>query len=253
MRITRLPAIHHDSNVVVVKGSTSNILIDAGTSWYQMLQVERITGVLGDEKLDRILLTSRLYPFAGGAKYISESFDNAPVHIHEEGQAALQTGDFFTTWANRYESDMPPVETTVVEDGDIFALGDCEVKAILMDGISSDGMSYYISKENLLVAGGILIRADRPCRWDLPGANIVAIRDNIKKIIAMKLSAIVPMQGPAIKGKQHVSEVLMRHLDFYQSCIDDGGIPPSSWARPARSTLWLTPRNPWPLDEKESA
>jgi len=253
MRITRLPAIHHDSNVVVVKGSTSNILIDAGTSWYQMLQVERITGVLGDEKLDRILLTSRLYPFAGGAKYISESFDNAPVHIHEEGQAALQTGDFFTTWANRYESDMPPVETTKVEDGDIFALGDCEVEAILMDGISSDGMSYYISKENLLVAGGILIRADRPCRWDLPGANIVAIRDNIKKIISMKLSAIVPMQGPAIKGKQHVTEVLMRHLDFYQSCIDDGGNPPSSWARPARSTLWLTPRTPWPLDEKESA
>ena len=253
MRITRLPAIHHDSNVVVVKGSTSNILIDAGASWYQMLQVERITGVLGDEKLDRILLTSRLYPFAGGAKYISESFDNAPVHIHEEGQAALQTGDFFTTWANRYESDMPPVETTMVEDGDIFALGDCEVEAILMDGISSDGMSYYISKENLLVAGGILIRADRPCRWDLPGANIVAIRDDIKKIISMKLSAIVPMQGPAIKGKQHVTEVLMRHLDFYQSCIDDGGNPPSSWARPARSTLWLTPRTPWPLDEKESA
>ncbi|MDC0341010.1 MBL fold metallo-hydrolase [Candidatus Poseidoniaceae archaeon] len=253
MRITRLPAIHHDSNIVVVKGSASSILIDVGTSWYQMLQVERIIGVLGDEKLDRILLTSRLYPFAGGSKYVSQYFDNAPVHIHEEGQAALQTGDFFTTWANRYESDMPSIETSLVEDGEIFVLGDCEVEAVLTNGISSDGMSYYISQENLLIAGGIVIRADRPCRWDLPGANLVTLRDNLKKIMLMKLSAIVPMQGPAIKGKKHVAEVLKRHLEFYQSCIDDGGTPPSTWARPARSTLWLTPRTPWPLEEKESA
>jgi glyoxylase-like metal-dependent hydrolase (beta-lactamase superfamily II) len=252
MRITRLPAIHHDANIVVVKGSASNILIDVGTSWYQMLQVERVIGVLGDEKLDRILLTSRLYPFAGGSKYVSQYFDNAPVHIHEEGQAALQTGDFFTTWANRYESDMPSIETSVVEDGEIFILGDCEVEAVLTNGISTDGMSYYISQENLLIAGGIMIRADRPCRWDLPGANLVTLRDNIKKILLMKLSAIVPMQGPAIKGKKHVAEVLKRHLDFYQSCIDDGGNPPSTWARPARSTLWLTPRTHWPLEEKES-
>jgi glyoxylase-like metal-dependent hydrolase (beta-lactamase superfamily II) len=253
MRITRLPAIHHDSNIVLVKGSASNILIDVGTSWYQMLQVERIIGVLGDEKLDRILLTSRLYPFAGGSKYVSQYFANAPVHIHEKGQAALQTGDFFTTWANRYESDMPSIETSLVADGEIFILGDCEVEAVLTNGISSDGMSYYISQENLLIAGGIVIRADRPCRWDLPGANLVTLRDTIKKIMLMKLSAIVPMQGPAIKGKKHVAEVLKRHLEFYQSCIDGGGTPPATWARPARSTLWLTPRTPWPLEEKESA
>ena len=253
MRITRLPAIHHDSNIVLVKGSAGNILIDVGTSWYQMLQVERIIGVLGDEKLDRILLTSRLYPFAGGSKYVSQYFANAPVHIHEEGQAALQTGDFFTTWANRYESDMPSIETSLVAEGEIFILGDCEVEAVLTNGISSDGMSYYISQENLLIAGGIVIRADRPCRWDLPGANLVILRDNIKKIMLMKLSAIVPMQGPAIKGKKHVAEVLKRHLEFYQSCIDEGGTPPATWARPARSTLWLTPRTPWPLEEKESA
>ena len=127
------------------------------------------------------------------------------------------------------------------------------MEAVLTNGISSDGMSYYISQENLLVAGGIVIRADRPCRWDLPGANLVNLRDTIKNIMLMKLSAIVPMQGPAIKGKKHVAEVLKRHLEFYQSCIDEGGNPPSTWARPARSTLWLTPRTAWPLEEKESA
>ena len=39
MRVLRLPAIHHDANLVVVGGSIGTILIDAGTSWYQGLQV----------------------------------------------------------------------------------------------------------------------------------------------------------------------------------------------------------------------
>ena len=44
MRMTRLPGIHHDANCVVVQGEASVVLIDAGTSWYQALQVERILG-----------------------------------------------------------------------------------------------------------------------------------------------------------------------------------------------------------------
>jgi hypothetical protein len=112
MRVLRLPAIHHDANLVVVDGLAGNLLIDAGTSWYQSLQVERIKGVLGDEnRLDRILLTSKRYPCSGGSKHLSEAFTDCIVHIHPEGQAALEIGDFFTTWANRFDSDMPPVGT----------------------------------------------------------------------------------------------------------------------------------------------
>ena len=80
MRVLRLPAIHHDTNLVVIEGSIGNLLIDAGTSWYQGLQVERIKGVLGEKaNLDRILLTSKRYPCSGGAKHLSESFENCEV------------------------------------------------------------------------------------------------------------------------------------------------------------------------------
>ena len=89
MRVLRLPAIHHDTNLVVIEGSIGNLLIDAGTSWYQGLQVERIKGVLGEKaNLDRILLTSKRYPCSGGAKHLSESFANCEVGIHADGQAA---------------------------------------------------------------------------------------------------------------------------------------------------------------------
>ena len=81
MRIIRLPGIHHDANAVIFSGKEEKILVDAGTTWYQMLQVERISGHLAEEEqktLSRILLTSRRFPFSGGAKYISENWD----HIH---------------------------------------------------------------------------------------------------------------------------------------------------------------------------
>ena len=75
VRIIRLPGIHHDANAVIFSGSDSTILIDAGTTWYQMLQVERISGHLGEDVgLDKILLTSQRYPFAGGAKHVSDKF-----------------------------------------------------------------------------------------------------------------------------------------------------------------------------------
>ena len=74
MKVVRLPGIHHDGNVVLVSGSLGHLLINAGTSWYQALQVERITGQLGKEPLDRILLTSRRFPVSGGAAHVAEAF-----------------------------------------------------------------------------------------------------------------------------------------------------------------------------------
>ena len=51
MRIIRLPGIHHDANAVIFAGSESNVLVDSGTTWYQMLQVERITGHLKQKEV----------------------------------------------------------------------------------------------------------------------------------------------------------------------------------------------------------
>ena len=86
------------------------------------------------------MLTSKRYPCSGGAKHLSESFADCAVHVHPQGQAALETGDFFTTWANRFDSDMPPIQTQSVADGDVFALGDGQVESVELPGHSLDGM-----------------------------------------------------------------------------------------------------------------
>ena len=253
MRVLRLPAIHHDANLVVVDGSMGNLLIDAGTSWYQGLQVERIKGVLGGgAELDRILLTSKRYPCSGGALHLSQSFNDCAVHIHPDGQGALETGDFFTTWANRFDSDMPPVKAERVDDGEVFALGNGQVESISIPGHSSDGMGYWIPDQKMMVVGTLIPRADRPTRWDLPGGCLPDLITSLQRILSFQPKSLIPLQGPAIKGEQHIREVIEQHIDFFQKCLDDEGQVPRSVPRPAQTALWYSPHPPWPLKENES-
>ena len=253
MRVLRLPAIHHDANLVVIEGSIGNLLIDAGTSWYQGLQVERIKGVLGEKaSLDRILLTSKRYPCSGGAKHLSESFADCEVGIHSDGQAALETGDFFTTWANRFDSDMPQVSTQQIEDGEVFALGDGQVESIFLPGHSSDGIGYLIPGQKMMITGILVPRADRPTRWDLPGGCLPDVISSLKKIRALRPKSLIPMQGPAMKGEKHVNEVLNTHIDFFKTCLENGGQVANSVPKPAQTALWYTPHPPWLLKENES-
>ena len=129
-----------------------------------MLQVERITGHLNykntGEQLNRILLTSRRYPFSGAAKHISESFGDIPIHIHSDAVSVLETGDFYSTWANRYDSDMPSTKCETIAQGDTFDLGDGELYALSLPGHCSDGMGYFEKQRGVLVTGAVLPRAD---------------------------------------------------------------------------------------------
>ena len=169
MRMTRLPGIHHDANCVVVQGEASVVLIDAGTSWYQALQVERILGLI-DEAVqpEHLLLTSRRYPFSGAAAHFVERWPGLRVHVGEAGVAALETGDFFSTWANRYDSDMPAVRAEPVADMDMIALGDGGVQAIALPGHAPEGLGFLVEDRSTVVVGAALPRADLPARLDLP-------------------------------------------------------------------------------------
>jgi len=251
VKVTRLPGIHHDGNVVLVSGKAGHVLIDAGTSWYQALQVERVEGLLNGARLDRILLTSRRFPVSGGAAHLAEAFDGAPVHIHPEGQASLETGDFFTTWASRYDSDMPRTPTSPVLPDEVFPLGDGEIQAFPLPGHASEGLGYHLPHLGTMVVGALLPRADRPTRWDLPGGSLVDVVASLQTLKALNLRSLVPLQGPAIRGKSHIRDVLDRHLSFFQTAVDNDGKAETSWNRPAPTALWLTPISAWPLEEHE--
>jgi glyoxylase-like metal-dependent hydrolase (beta-lactamase superfamily II) len=253
MRMTRLPGIHHDANCIVVIGEGSSLVIDAGTSWYQQLQVERIIGVLGeDTSPEHLLLTSRRFPFSGGAAHMVDHWPNLLPWVGSEGVAALETGDFFSTWANRYDSDMPPVRANAIGDGDTIALGDGGVQALALPGHAPEAMGYLVDDRSIAVVGGVLPRADLPARLDLPGASLIDHHASLIRLRDLQLEALVPMRGPAIRGKPHIEDVLDRHITHVAAMLDDEGRRPRGWPRPAPSALWMTPFSPWPLEERES-
>ena len=173
------------------------------------------------------------------------------MHVHPQGQAALETGDFFTTWANRFDSDMPPIHTQSVADGDVFALGDGQVESVELPGHSLDGMGYWIPNQEMMILGTLLPRADRPTRWDLPGGCLPDVIASLKRVLRMNAKSVIPLQGPAIKGKKHVKEVLKRHIDFFETCLTNEGKVSKSVPKPAQTALWYTPHPPWPLEEQE--
>jgi glyoxylase-like metal-dependent hydrolase (beta-lactamase superfamily II) len=147
---------------------------------------------------------------------------------------------------------MPPTQTTAIEDNEIFALGDGDVKAIWLPGHAPEGMGYMIPHLETLVVGPLLPRADRPTRWDLPGGSLIDLIESFETIKRLQPTSIVPLQGPAIRGKEHIQDVLGRHIEFFKQAVENDGKPPKTWHRPAPTALWLTPISPWPLEEKES-
>jgi len=230
------------------------VLIDAGTTWYQMLQVERITGHIGeDSTIDNILLTSRRYPFAGAAKYISESFSDAPIYIHSDAISVMETGDFYSTWANRYDSDMPSTNCKPLSQGDNFDLGDGKIVAVSLPGHCPDGMGFFEQERGILVTGAILPRADNPTRWDMPGGSLPELITSFKTMYDLTPKSVVPARGPAIKGQERIEEVLNQHLNFFEECEENSGQSPRSWPRPARTAYFLVSDPPWPLEEKETS
>ena len=101
-----------------------------------MLQEERIRGTLDPSSgpVEAILLSNRRFPFTGGCANLLTFFENSKAYIGEEGISSLQTGDFFSTWANRFDSDMPQIDASVLENGSIFPVGDGEVEVISLPG-----------------------------------------------------------------------------------------------------------------------
>ena len=107
MRVIRLPGVHHDSNSVLICDSGEGTLIDCGTSWYQILIEERIRGQLPkNTEVSSILLTSRRFNHCGASSYLSSAF-NAEIYIHKSAVNSLAGADHFSTWASRFNSDMP--------------------------------------------------------------------------------------------------------------------------------------------------
>ena len=245
MRLERLPGIHHDSACIVLSGTESSFIIDSGTSWYQTNLVERLKPHLqGRPKIEAILLTHRHYDNCAAAPHLAEAF-GAKICIHQDAVAPIAGGDLFTTWASRYDSDMPAFTAVGFNDGDQFDLGDAIVEVLHTPGHTLDSSSFWIAGKSAVICGDLVPSAQHPSRADFPTGNLVQMKASLEKVKALNPELIVCSRGEAIIGKERCTRILERHIESVQQRIEAEGNLPKGWPKPAETCHWLTPEPPW--------
>ena len=246
MRLLRLPSIHHDSSCVVISGDDESVVIDPGTSWYQLNVRERLEAALeGMPAVSAVLLTHRHFDTAGAAKHLAENW-NVPVRIHPAGAGALEGGDLLTTWASRFNSDMPVTDVIPLEESERFDLGGVVITVLHLPGHTSDSVGYWIADRGVLIAGDLLPKPAHPARWDLPTGCLPDLYASVEKVLELNLESIVCGHGEWLQGEEQVRTELERHRDFLAGCMEDEGVRPADWPRPHPTCSWLTPKPEWP-------
>ncbi|RAH16383.1 MAG: hypothetical protein CMB56_001220 [Methanobacteriota archaeon] len=243
MRVIRLPGIHHDSNSILICDSKEVAVIDCGTSWYQLLIEERIRGQLNsDSNICKIFLTSRRFNHCGASSFLSSVFD-AEILIHESAVNSLSGGDHFSTWASRFNSDMPHTIASPIADEQKFKIGNLFLEAIHLPGHSIDSMGYYLESHELLVAGSTIPGENMISRWDLPTGCLPDLADSIEGLIDLDLEILITGFGEQINGKKSIVTLLESHRDFLDKCIDIGDSDFSElYVKPSKTVTYLTPK-----------
>jgi len=244
MQVIRLPGIHHDANSVLICDSGDGVLVDCGTSWYQLLVEERIRGQLPkNSEISNILLTSRRFNHCGASSYLSSAFD-AEVLIHKSAVNCLSGGDHFSTWASRFNSDMPSTNATGIIDEHKIEIGKISIEGIHLPGHSIDSMGFFVESHDLLVSGSTIPSEKHVSRWDLPTGCLPDLADSIELLIDLDLKILITGFGEQIKGKNKIKSVLEKHRDFFDKCIDfENNEKFADWEKPAQTVTFLTPKN----------
>ena len=245
LRLIRLPGIHHDSTCILLLGSTSSAIIDPGTSWYQVNVEARIAPHLeGRAAVEHILLTHRHFDSAGAALHLSV-IHGADIRVHMAATNALSSGDPFTTWASRYDSDMPIVDAGGFEEGESIDLGDTIVEVIHTPGHTVDSVCFHIADRGAVICGDTIPSASHPSRADMPTGNLIELAESLEKIRALKPKLLVCGRGEPVKGSDAVDAVLSLHIESVEQRIESQGALPDGWPKPAPTCHWLTPEPAW--------
>ncbi|MEC8927355.1 MAG: MBL fold metallo-hydrolase [Candidatus Thermoplasmatota archaeon] len=245
MRLERLPGIHHDSACIVISGTESTVIIDSGTSWYQSNLVERLQPHLeGRAPVEAILLTHRHFDSCGAAPHLAQQFD-ATIKVHEDAVAPLAGGDLFTTWASRYDSDMPPIDAHGFADGDQISLGDATLHVLHTPGHTMDACCFHILEKETIICGDLVPAAGHPSRADMPTGNLIAMKKSLERVRDLSPNLLVCGRGEAISGSGACADVLNQHIESVEIRIEGEGKLPSGWPKPAETCHWLTPEPAW--------
>ncbi len=153
-----------DSAFLIDNGKTA-ILYDSGFAFTGFLVADKIKAILGERKLDYILLTHSHYDHALGSCYALKYWPNAKViaceyaaKIFSKDSAKALMRDLDKKYANKcgvmkYEDLIDNLKVDIaVNDNDVITLGDMEFNCLSLPGHTKCSFGFYLKQEKLLLS-----------------------------------------------------------------------------------------------------
>ena len=181
-----------NSNIFLLVSDRS-CLIDAGCGADSSGVISRIRSILGDGKLDLLLLTHCHADHSGGAPDIAEEF-GCRVMAGRDDVRALADADREASFADGLGVRIRPVECGPLSEGDIVDLGEHRLRVIETPGHTPGGICLYDMPSRALFSGDTVFDGGFG-RTDLPGGSAGEMRASLEKLRNFDISYLYPGHG----------------------------------------------------------
>lgn len=210
-----------NSNNILLKGKTGNVLIDTGygSCAQQTLALLRNPDALGDAQLDWLINTHCHSDHMGGNAAIQRAY-RCRVSIPIGNAPLIESWDTRELWLDfadqrceRFSFD------DTLSPGDKLELGDLTWYAMAAPGHDVGALVFYCPEERLLISGDAL--------WEngfgivIPGdaARFEAARATLKTIANLDITTVIPGHGKPFSNVSRALEVSFKKLEAL--AVDD--------------------------------
>ena len=236
LKIYHVGAIEGDSAYLLV-GDNTAILCDSGFAFAGEKLAQNIKGILGDRKLDFILLTHSHYDHVLGSPYVKKLYPEAKTvageyaaKIFEKPTAKalmreLDKNNATAHGISEYEDLIDNIAVDIaVKDNDVITLGDLKFTVLALPGHTKCSVGFYLNDNKLLIGCETLglYTGDNdvmPCF--LVGYEMA--KSSIKRVMDMDIETIlVPHFGLLDKEqtKTYLQKSLENAIDVTEDILD---------------------------------
>ena len=184
--------VPYDSNIYLVTGGR-NMLVDAGSGAGHDRVVDGIRRVLGDSKLDMIVLTHCHFDHVGGLKMLMEEF-GCPAYAGHYDAPYIRMAERRHVLSDVFGGSVEPVEVSDLSDGDVVDLGDSRFRVMWTPGHTEGGICLYDEVSGALFSGDTLFDTGVG-RTDFPGGSMRDLRHSIECLSNIDIRELYPGHG----------------------------------------------------------
>ena len=241
LKIYHVGAIEGDSAYLIV-GDNTAILCDSGFAFAGEKLAQNVKEILGERKLDFILLTHSHYDHVLGSVYVKKLYPKAQIvageyaaKIFEKPSAKalmreLDKNNATAHGISEYEDLIDNLTVDIaVKDNDIITLGDLEFTVLALPGHTKCSVGFYLNDNKLLIGCetlGLYTGENDVMPCFLVGYDMAI--NSIKRVMDMDIKSILVPHFGLLEGKDakiYLEKSLENAVDVTEDILDmlEGG------------------------------